>query len=174
VTPRAVLNLGSGRRYVPGAVNVDITPDTSPDVVHNLDVRPWPFADGSFDEIRGIDVLEHLTDLLGAMEEVHRVARPDATVTIVVPHFSSPNAYTDPTHERQFGTFSFDYFTGEHLHSYYTRVRFAMTRRELVFKQTLTNKVVRRLANRWPARYEDRWAWMFPAWFLVFELRVVK
>jgi predicted SAM-dependent methyltransferase len=174
VTPKTILNLGSGRQYLPGAVNVDITPDTSPDVVHDLDTRPWPFADDSFDEIHGIDVLEHLADLLGAMEEVHRIARAGATVKIVVPHFSSPNAYTDPTHERQFGAFSFDYFTGEHLHSYYTRARFLTARRELVFKRGTANKVVTRLANRWPDRYEDRWAWMFPAWFLVFELRVVK
>ena len=116
MSDETVLNLGSGRRYVHGAVNVDITPDTAPDVVHDLDDRPWPFPDDSFDEIHGIDVLEHLADVVGAMQELHRVARADATVKIVVPHFSSPNAYTDPTHERQFGAFSFDYFTGAGLH----------------------------------------------------------
>jgi hypothetical protein len=30
------------------------------------------------------------------------------------------------------------------------------------------------LANRWPHEYERRWAWMFPAWFLYYELEVVK
>jgi hypothetical protein len=28
--------------------------------------------------------------------------------------------------------------------------------------------------NRSPAEYERRWAWIFPAWFLYFELEVVK
>jgi len=36
------------------------------------------------------------------------------------------------------------------------------------------NKLVRRLANRYPAAYERRWTWIFPAWFLYFELEVVK
>jgi len=36
------------------------------------------------------------------------------------------------------------------------------------------NRLVFRLANRFPERYERRWAWMFPAWFLYYELEVVK
>jgi len=43
-----------------------------------------------------------------------------------------------------------------------------------VFQPTLTNKVVHRLANRYPKEYEERWAWMFPAWFLYFELEALK
>jgi hypothetical protein len=31
-----------------------------------------------------------------------------------------------------------------------------------------------RLANRYPAAYERRWAWIFPAWYLYFELEVDK
>jgi hypothetical protein len=36
------------------------------------------------------------------------------------------------------------------------------------------NKLVWRLARRAPAAYERRYAWMFPAWFLSFELVVIK
>jgi hypothetical protein len=43
-----------------------------------------------------------------------------------------------------------------------------------MFQPTLANKIVRRLANRYPLQYEQRWTWMFPAWFLYFELRVIK
>ena len=39
---------------------------------------------------------------------------------------------------------------------------------------TLVNKLVWRLANRYPEAYERRWAWVFPAFFLSFELEVVK
>ena len=35
-------------------------------------------------------------------------------------------------------------------------------------------KVVRQLARWFPAEYERRWAWIFPAWFLYFELIVIK
>jgi len=34
--------------------------------------------------------------------------------------------------------------------------------------------VVRRLANRFPKAYEERWAWILPAWFLYFELKAIK
>jgi hypothetical protein len=91
-----------------------------------------------------------------------------------VPHFSSSNAFTDPTHRHYFGWFSFDYFTGEHEHSYYTRARFRTRERKLMFYPSLLNKIVWRLANRFPASYERGWAWMFPGWFLYCELEAIK
>jgi SAM-dependent methyltransferase len=170
----AVLNVGCGRKKLPGAVNLDITTATDPDVVHDLNVRPWPFPDSRFAEVHANDVIEHLDNLLGVMDELHRVCRHGARIQITVPHFSSPNAFTDPTHRHYFGWFSFDYFTGEHEHNYYTRSRFHMAKRRMIFHPTLSNKLVHRLANRYPARYERAWAWSFPAWFLSFELEVIK
>jgi SAM-dependent methyltransferase len=169
-----ILNIGSGNRRRFGAVNLDINADTHPDLVHDLNRRPWPFRDGTFSEVHAYDVIEHLDDVMGVMEEIHRVCRPGALVSLTTPHFSSPNAYTDITHRHHFGFFSFHYFTGEHEFSYYTRVRFRRRRTELVFHPTLLNKLVWRLANRYPEAYERRWAWMFPAWFLSIELEVVK
>jgi hypothetical protein len=176
-TPPAVLdvlNLGCGHKPDSKAVNVDVTAVTNPDVVHDLDVRPWPFPDNRFGEILLFDVIEHLDDLTGVMEELHRVGRDGAVVKITTPHFSCANSFTDPTHRHHLGWFSLDYFTGEHEHSYYTQARFRIRARSLVFRPTLVNKIIRRLANRWPAVYERRWAWMFPAWFLYFELVVDK
>jgi SAM-dependent methyltransferase len=108
------------------------------------------------------------------MREIHRVTRPGGTVKIVVPHFSSANAFTDPTHRSFFGFRSLDYVTGAIIHDHYTSIRFRMLRREIVFQRSVGNRVVRRLANRWPESYERRWAWVFPAWFLVFELEVLR
>ncbi len=34
--------------------------------------------------------------------------------------------------------------------------------------------IVSRLANRFPKFYEERFAWMAPAWFLSFELEAIK
>jgi SAM-dependent methyltransferase len=167
------LNLGSGKRYDPEAVNLDITAATSPDVIHDLDDIPWPFEDDRFELVRAIDVIEHLSHPLRAMEEIHRITRCGGTVEIVVPHFSSANAYTDLTHRSFFGWHSFDYLTGEHFHDFYSPHRFAIRRRRLWFKGGLANRVAQRFAERWPERYEQRWAWMFPACFLDFELEVV-
>ncbi len=171
---RDVLNLGCGRKRVEGAVNLDVTPLTNPDVLHDLDRRPWPFADDSFDEVLAYDVIEHLEDVVAALEEVHRVARDGAVVRVSVPHFSSGNAFGDPTHRRFFGYHTLDCFTEGHEHSFYTRARFRYLHRQIIFWPTLINKAVWRLANRWPMWYELRWAWVFPALFVSLELEVVK
>jgi SAM-dependent methyltransferase len=170
----AVLNLGAGRKRLHGAINVDIVTDTNPDIVHDLNVLPWPLATSRFDRAHGYDVLEHLENVTRIIEEIHRVCRDGARVFITVPHFSCSNAFTDPTHRHYFGYFSLDYYTGQHEFSFYTQVRFRCRTRSIMFYPTLLNKFVSRLANRFPEIYERRWAWMFPAWFLYFELEVLK
>jgi SAM-dependent methyltransferase len=174
VEHRLVLNLGCGRKLRPDAVNLDVVATEGADVVHDLNRRPWPFADGRFTEVRAYDVIEHLDDVIKTMEEIHRVCRHGAIVHITVPHFSSANAFTDPTHRHFFASQSFHYVTGEHDFSFYTRARFARRASEIVFHPTLLNKVAHRLARRYPAAYERRWAWIVPAWFLYFELEVLK
>jgi SAM-dependent methyltransferase len=169
-----ILNLGCGRKPMAGAVNLDISADVGADVVHDLSSAPWPLPSDAFREVYAFDVIEHLDDVVQAMEEIHRVCRPGARVHITLPHFSSGNAYTDPTHRHQFSYFSFDYFGADHGLAFYSRARFRRTHAQIVFYPTLANKIVHRLANRRPQAYEQRWAWMFPAWFLSIDLEAVK
>lgn len=173
--PRSdVLNLGCGRKPVAGAVNVDVTAEVGADVVCDLNGRPWPFPSNHFREVLAYDVVEHLDEVVAVFEEIHRVCRDGATVKITVPHYSSPEAFTDPTHRHFFAYNTFDYFTEASELAYYTRARFRVRARNIIFMPSLVNKLVWRLANRFPARYERSWAWIFPAWFLSVELEVVK
>jgi hypothetical protein len=169
-----VLNLGSGRRRIAGAVNIDISDQVGADVVHDLTALPWPLPSDRFREVHAQDVIEHLSDTVRVMEEIHRICRNGAQVHITVPHFSSANAYTDPTHCRLFSYFSFDYFDADHALGFYSAARFKRRRAQIVFCPTLANKLVLRAANRWPLAYEQRWAWIFPAWFLSIDLEVIK
>src|ERR1700749_708892 len=174
-TPHSdVLNLGCGRKPLAGAVNVDVVSGVGAEVVCDLNRRPWPFPSDHFREVLAYDVVEHLDDTLAAFEEIHRVCRDGATVKITVPHYSSPEAFTDPTHRRFFAYNTFEYFDEASELSYYTRARFRARSRNIVFMPSLVNKLVWRLANRFPARYERSWAWIFPAWFLSVELEVLK
>lgn len=170
----SVLNLGCGRKRMDDAVNLDASAEVGADVVHDLSQFPWPLESDSFDRVFAFDVIEHLGDVVRTMEEIYRVCRHDARVHITVPHFSSANAFTDPTHRHQFSCFSFDYFTREHGLAYYSSARFRRVRSQIVFYPTLANKLVHRLANRRPQAYEQRWAWIFPAWFLSIDLQAVK
>jgi len=169
-----ILNLGCGLKKLDGALNLDLRPEVDPDLVHDLDRRPWPFANDRFSQVLAYDVLEHCDDVIVVMEEIHRVCSNGALVRVTVPHFSSSNAFTDPTHRHFFGWSSFHYVTGERDLSFYTSKRFRRRASRIVFFPGLVNKVVNRLANRYPEAYEKRWAWTFPAWFLYFELEVIK
>lgn len=169
------LNLGCGKnRSVAGTVTVDINPQTGADIIHDLNKFPWPLSDNGFDIIYCMDILEHLDDLVRVMEEIYRISRPCARVTITVPHFSCANAYTDPTHKHFFGFFSFDYFTGQNQWDFYTKVRFNKKRIQLIFYPTFLNKLIWRIANRFPQFYERHLVWIFPAWFISVELEVIK
>jgi SAM-dependent methyltransferase len=169
-----VLNLGCGKAKRAGAINLDVTAATSPDVVHDLNRLPWPFPDSTFREVHANDVVEHLEDTVKTFEELHRVCRPGGVVCLTVPHFSSHQAYADPTHRRVFTLGTFDYFTPGNPYEFYSSARFRILQRDLIFQPTLANKLVWRLARRWPEEYERRWAWTFPAWFISARLEAVK
>jgi SAM-dependent methyltransferase len=171
---KMILNLGCGRARLDGAINLDRVAAVEPDVVHDLDKFPWPFEENQFNEVRASDVIEHCSDVVATMEEIHRVARSGAFVQITTPHFSSANSFIDPTHRYHFSYFSFHYFTDEQAFDFYSEKRFRRRRAQIVFYPTLVNKLVWRFANRYPLAYERRWTWLFPAWFLNFELEVVK
>jgi hypothetical protein len=171
---RTSLNLGCGGKHIREALNLDIAPETNPDVVQDLNRLPWVLPSDHFREVLAFDVIEHLDDFIATMEEIHRICVAGAVVRITVPHFSCANAFTDPTHQRLFGYFSFDYVTNESEIQHYTPVRFLRQYSRMMFYPSVVNKLVGRLANRYPAAYERRWAWMFPAWYLYFELKVLK
>ncbi len=170
-----LLDIGSGKdKAIKNAVSIDINPDTSPDILHDLNKTPWPLSDNTFDIIYCKDIIEHLEDILKTMEEIHRVAKNGAKIYITTPHFSSPNSYTDPTHRHHLGFFFIDYFTGNNKWEFYTKVRFRKSRGELIFYPKFKNKLIWRIANRFPSFYEEHLAWIFPAWFMSFELEAIK
>jgi SAM-dependent methyltransferase len=94
------LNLGAGNVILNGYVNHDLwkhRPEI--DVVHDLDVLPWPWKDGFFQEVRSWAVFEHLhLTLAESVEECWRVLKPGGELRMKVPQYGSPNAAIDPTH----------------------------------------------------------------------------
>lgn len=104
------LNLGCGRNPLDGYVNLDRQPLPGVDVVHDLEVHPLPFDDDTFDEIIGVDLIEHVSDSLGLMQELWRIAKPDAHCLFGLPYGSSDDAWEDPTHVRPYFIGSWMYF----------------------------------------------------------------
>ena len=64
---------------------------------------------GSINAIFTAHFLEHLEDLDGMLEEMTRVLGPGASLEVRVPHWANPWFWSDPTHRRTFGLYTFDY-----------------------------------------------------------------
>jgi SAM-dependent methyltransferase len=108
------LNLGCGRTPIPGWVNLDVVALPGVDVVADLDdcARTLlPFPENHFDWIVGTHVLEHVRNTLPLLEDLHRVAKPDAKLVFNLPYGSSDDAHEDPTHVRAYFLNSFGYFS---------------------------------------------------------------
>ena len=174
---KKILDLGCGNKKRSGAIGVDFNERTSADIIHNLNIFPYPFEDSSFDEIYLDNTLEHLDDVLGVMEEVHRICKPGGIVKVIVPYFRSTWAYIDPTHKHFFTVDSFAYFDPDHIictRYVYTLARFKPE--NIVFNETLgdrrwTKKLAIKLANRWPQRYEYYLSHFYPLDDITYYLR---
>ena len=173
---RKAVDLGCGRDKIAGAVGVDFAGNALADVRHDLDAYPYPFTDGSFEVVVLRNVVEHVRDVVGLMEEIHRIGRAGADVLITTPHFSSLYSYQDPTHLRHLALESMDYFTEDTAHSnFYSRARFKVAARGLDFGRSFPfSAIARTLARISERKYEKHFAFMFPANSLWFHLKIVK
>ncbi|MCZ7649388.1 MAG: class I SAM-dependent methyltransferase [Planctomycetota bacterium] len=170
---QVILDIGCGESKTPGAVGIDILPGPSVDIVHDLNSLPWPLEENRFERIVASHVLEHLNDLVGVMNEIHRVAKPGARIELLTPHFSSLNSWEDPTHTRHFARRSFEFFDTSKPHHYTNRCM--KTRKvELTFGGGLWDLFGKILYKLSPNLWEKHFCFIWRARNLSVELEVVK
>jgi SAM-dependent methyltransferase len=88
-----VLDCGAGLRRVehPNVVNLEAVAYRSTDVLG--DNERLPFADGVFDGVMSLAVLEHVRNPLSAADEICRVVKPGGKVLVVVPLLAPVHAF---------------------------------------------------------------------------------
>src|SRR5215470_9382349 len=122
---RRVLDIGCGENKTPGAVGMDVNPNTAADVIHDLDDLPYPFANDSFDEVVARHVIEHVREPMAVMIELHRIVSAGGVVRVLAPHWTNPDFATDLTHRNHLNSYSFRNLTDERaVFPFYTSVRF--------------------------------------------------
>lgn len=96
----------TGTHRYENPTTLDNNADHHPDVFHDLENIPLPFADNTYDEIHAYDVLEH-TGAQGDHEfffaqftDLWRILVPSGLLCATVPHWRSLWAFGDPSHKR--------------------------------------------------------------------------
>jgi len=112
-----ILNLGCGNKPLaagPGEVvrNHDLRrhrPEV--DIAWDLDERPWPWEDESFDLVVAAAVLEHLKlNLVESLDECWRILASGGQLSLKLPQWNAESNYGDPTHRWFFCLQSLDIF----------------------------------------------------------------
>lgn len=172
------LNLGSGKQFKEGYINVDINPDIEPDIVHDLNKFPYPFGDQTVDVVILSHLLEHLDSVTAVLEELHRIVKKDGKIVVVCPYFRSIWAHLDPTHKHFFTVDTLSYYDVNHIYYQkyaYSKIGFVIERK--VFNEKIDKSWFRRLvliwANRYPNAYETYFSHLYPMEDITYYLRRV-
>jgi SAM-dependent methyltransferase len=133
------LNLGSGQFKKKGYINMDWHSLSEPDILHDLNIVPYPFGDNEFDLIEADHVLEHLEDVFKITKELHRISKNGARIIIKVPHFS--RGFSHPEHKRGFD-FSFPLYFNKDFQGGYQGLDFDLEKIKLTwFAQKYLKKI---------------------------------
>ncbi|HEY5704348.1 MAG TPA: methyltransferase domain-containing protein [Terrimicrobiaceae bacterium] len=175
------LDVGCGPQKHAGYLGIDITSYPGVDIVHDLNVFPWPVDSSSVERIEIRNCLEHLNNTVLVVKEMHRILRPGGEVFIEVPHFSSHDTYIDVTHTRSFSLLSFDYFRPDRAATFPRDFSFEIISRHLDFWPLGASAFkpahllgVQLIAKHHPFFYERFLAYIFTARSIHFLLKACK
>ena len=104
------LDLGGGPNKKTNFYGVDHLNLDGVDILADLNTSFNLLPENSVKSIYSNHVLEHIENLEGLLREIYRITIPGGKIEIIVPHFSNPYYYSDPTHIRFFGLYSMYYF----------------------------------------------------------------
>ena len=183
-----ILELGCGEKKPPGRICIDKLDSPHIDIVADLEAGLPFFPDNSVDEIHSRSVLEHIEQLEGLMEEIWRILKPTGKKVLFVPHFSNPYFYSDYTHRRFFGLYSFEYFSSgkkrfkRNVPSFYHHYGFATDEIRLVFRspwpgRRVLKKIFQKVfnLNTWLQEfYEENLCYLIPCYGIQATLTPVK
>lgn len=184
------IDLGCGTNKKEGFMGMDVLPLPDVDYVINLEEGFSFIENDTVDEFYTSHFLEHIVNLELVLKEIHRTLKADGICKIIVPHFSNPYYYSDYTHKRFFGLYSFNYFSENNnklkrnVPSYCNDFKFDVLEIKLVFKTPVFRFInlfrkyfVAKIFNLSPyfqEIYEGLFTKIFPCTEIHFTLKPIK
>lgn len=181
------LELGSGdRKRLSNSIGIDMLDYESVDIVGDLVQVLAAFPESSVDFVTSHHVFEHLDDLETLLDELARIIKPEGQLEATVPHFSNPYYYSDYTHKRFFGLYTFCYLASSSLFqrqvpTYQRSLTFELTSVDLGFKSPPPFYVRYGLKRMWGAIfnmnhwmqefYEENFCYLIPCYEIRYLLR---
>ena len=184
-----VVELGCGDKAEPfatdGRIGIDLVDLDNVDIVADLEVGLTFLPDASVDKIHARSLFEHINNFDLLLSEILRVLKSDGVCHLLVPHFSNPYHYSDPTHVRFFGLYSFNYYSQKQQHygrrvpTFYTESRLEIISLKLRFRSPFRGRkwwkrLHEKLFNLTPWMqefYEENLCYLFPCYGIVIEFR---
>jgi len=139
---RVHLELGCGaNKRTPSAIGIDMLDYPCVDLVGDVYEALQLFPDHSVDSVSSFHFIEHVPDVNRLLTDLARVLKIGGIARIVAPHFSNPYFYSDLTHNRFFGLYTFDYYaTNSHFSrkvpTYDNKIQFEISSVDLIFKSS--------------------------------------
>lgn len=120
-----MLDIGCGANVQPGFVGMDIRPLPGVEIVHDVNIHPWPIPDGSVVRALSSHLIEHIPPVavgpdgtwfpfVAFLDEVWRICKPGAELILSLPYWQSPGFAQDPTHCNPCNEVTFAYFDPLH------------------------------------------------------------
>ena len=135
-----VLELGCGKsKKHSNAITIDAIDYEGVDLVGDVFDVFSDITSHSVREIYSYHFFEHVKDQSKLIDECARILSPQGKMIVVVPHFSNPFFYSDPTHESFFGLYTFSCYCDDQVLSrkvpkYGVDPKFMIASVSLIFK----------------------------------------
>lgn len=184
-----IIELGCGAKakaYADdGRIGIDRVDLAHVDIVADLEKGLSFLPDACVDEVHARSLFEHIHNFDQLLKEVVRVLKNDGLCRLMVPHFSNPYHYSDPTHVRFFGLYSFYYYCHTRLQlnrkvpTFYTDARLEILSLKLRFRspfksRKLWKRLHEKIFNLNPSMqefYEENLCYLFPCYGIALEFR---
>ena len=112
-----MLDIGCGANKQDGFVGIDIRPIEGVNIVHDLEVFPYPLPDECVVVAVCSHVVEHINPHKGVfmrfMDEIWRIMKPECEFAIITPYAGSIGYFQDPTHVNPCNENTWRYFDPE-------------------------------------------------------------